>query len=922
MPDDFYKRAAEGSEHKHGADNLMGFHTHPGLGIDTPSGPHDHGIDYWGAHVHRAADGRLQVHSGGIHSHAEEDGLNRTFSSHYHMVLGDVGFDGLSLGLKVTKSEGKQRFLLSRGARNPVSGDQDSLEVLATLSKSTGIQPSLGEDWFILYQKDSIPGAYRTSLEKSIGGNQDELQKLTQAFAVTFGQATLAKSIGRVGDQVLVKAEATYSKGMEVDHDEDECEDEECEMHMAKAKRSELADSDFAVVRTVDGKKKRQLPIDTVGRARNALARMNQVLPKLSEDEMDAVRRKIKRRYPEIEVTGLEKSDRGSLEVVQSFILTKSEFKDQASAKAWVDENGYDSSQVLDLAESWVFLQKSDVSATEERVISTGIVAKVASQELKQHFVKITKVDKTERTVEGIVYEPYVPDAEGDWMDPEEIKKACYGFMKKSRTHAIDAEHDENPRQDCYLVENFIVPENHPHYTQVGAWVAKSKIDNDEEWAKVESGEYNGYSFGGTGSRIIGMSPDDLRKASELPAETVVLAKSSTTPLKKKTNRLKDVKVEFLSLTKAGANGHDWRLRKNHQGSEVVLYKSRDLRLADGSQPLIVDGTLTKLWKSLRSLMGFKSPSQDAGASPDQERTEPVKPLPLPAVVAQLAKRCSGVEEALVKLAKSNPAIAKAIENDPSLQALLAGAKPEELKKFAGAADSLITQQPDNGVSLPNPEDYSGATQQFWQGVGAFLNGGMGTQVEARGSFGGGSTVQKSQNVVINGVEYAPIKKAEPAPAASAAPVPTPAPAASATTELAGESLSDAIQKALQPLVAQMTGIQQQTKAEIDTLRKSMAAAATQTPASGVIANLFGTPEEAPAAQPEGQGVVFEYLEGLTEDDAKLAKSIQSEAEAGVISALNPFGSVHDLNGIQLGQQEMVTDYRGMHGRGQRLLKA
>ncbi len=68
---------------------------------------------------------------------------------------------------------------------------------------------------------------------------------------------------------------------------------------------ADLPDSDFGVVRTrtEDGKtvKVRKFPIDTVGRARNALARMDQ--SDLTQAEKRTMVNKIRRRYPEITVS-------------------------------------------------------------------------------------------------------------------------------------------------------------------------------------------------------------------------------------------------------------------------------------------------------------------------------------------------------------------------------------------------------------------------------------------------------------------------------------------------------------------------------------------------------------------------------------------------------------------------------------------
>lgn len=45
----------------------------------------------------------------------------------------------------------------------------------------------------------------------------------------------------------------------------------------------------------------------------------------------------------------------------------------------------------------------------------------------------IAKADDVQRLVYGIVYEPNVADAHGDFMTPEEIEKAAHGFLKDAK---------------------------------------------------------------------------------------------------------------------------------------------------------------------------------------------------------------------------------------------------------------------------------------------------------------------------------------------------------------------------------------------------------------------------------------------------------------------------------------------------------
>ncbi|MGM0964724.1 MAG: XkdF-like putative serine protease domain-containing protein [Bacillota bacterium] len=109
----------------------------------------------------------------------------------------------------------------------------------------------------------------------------------------------------------------------------------------------------------------------------------------------------------------------------------------------------------------------------------------------------IAKADDAQRLVYGIVYEPNVADAHGDYMTPEEIEKAAHGFLKDARH--IDKQHDF---QDGVgeVVESYIAPadvEVGGELIRKGSWILVTKA-SDEIWEQIQKGEITGYSMAGT----------------------------------------------------------------------------------------------------------------------------------------------------------------------------------------------------------------------------------------------------------------------------------------------------------------------------------------------------------------------------------------------------------------------------------------
>lgn len=99
-----------------------------------------------------------------------------------------------------------------------------------------------------------------------------------------------------------------------------------------------------------------------------------------------------------------------------------------------------------------------------------------------------------ERVVMAEVLIPEVPNVFGDYWTEKEITEAAYLFMKKG--YIIDIEHDKVDirSRGVYVVESFIVREGDPTFIK-GSWVVGMRIEDDDIWDRVLSGELNGFSY-------------------------------------------------------------------------------------------------------------------------------------------------------------------------------------------------------------------------------------------------------------------------------------------------------------------------------------------------------------------------------------------------------------------------------------------
>lgn len=119
---------------------------------------------------------------------------------------------------------------------------------------------------------------------------------------------------------------------------------------------------------------------------------------------------------------------------------------------------------------------------------------------------QFTKVDEDKRLVGGwvsIIHDgtAHVEDTQGDIIHVEDLREAVHDFAAVRVGKAMHA-----GTQVSELVEIVIVDDDFRKALgappgPTGAW-AVWKVKDDATWAKVKSGEFAGFSIGGSGTRI------------------------------------------------------------------------------------------------------------------------------------------------------------------------------------------------------------------------------------------------------------------------------------------------------------------------------------------------------------------------------------------------------------------------------------
>jgi len=113
---------------------------------------------------------------------------------------------------------------------------------------------------------------------------------------------------------------------------------------------------------------------------------------------------------------------------------------------------------------------------------------------------RIVRKDADNHFVTGIVYEPMVEDAHGNFMTEGEITKAAYYFAKSG--NKVDLQHSFEPLEGAAVVESWIAKADFQigdETVKQGTWLMTVEIADNQIWEAIEKGEITGFSMGGVG---------------------------------------------------------------------------------------------------------------------------------------------------------------------------------------------------------------------------------------------------------------------------------------------------------------------------------------------------------------------------------------------------------------------------------------
>ena len=146
-----------------------------------------------------------------------------------------------------------------------------------------------------------------------------------------------------------------------------------------------------------------------------------------------------------------------------------------------------------------------------------NIISLVEFPAVEQNFIQLSKqypmhlsLNEEKRELLGVALIPDMPiyrrDEQGEYyvtFSAEAIRKAAIDFYKKLNVNMADVEHSHDMENGITYFQSMIVDKENGICPTAfkdlpdGTWLVGCKVDNDEVWEAVKSGEVKGFSIDG-----------------------------------------------------------------------------------------------------------------------------------------------------------------------------------------------------------------------------------------------------------------------------------------------------------------------------------------------------------------------------------------------------------------------------------------
>lgn len=168
-----------------------------------------------------------------------------------------------------------------------------------------------------------------------------------------------------------------------------------------------------------------------------------------------------------------------------------------------------DKSSLMKMFESFL---DNHFGSVKDKTIEQGetqeFLNKLSNQNSPSEVNLFKTVNHEEQITLEVVYEPYKPDAHGEWMSPETILKACANFNDNLTKGVVKPNlfHLQDATNQIKILKTYIIEEemnfgdkDAPVNVPAGTWVAEIKYLDKTLWELRKAGVVGGLSIGAKG---------------------------------------------------------------------------------------------------------------------------------------------------------------------------------------------------------------------------------------------------------------------------------------------------------------------------------------------------------------------------------------------------------------------------------------
>lgn len=295
-------------------------------------------------------------------------------------------------------------------------------------------------------------------------------------------------------------------------------------------------------------------------------------------------------------------------------------------------------------------------------------------------------------------------DSQGDFASSKDVRAAAHGFMTKYGQGRARVTVQHGKQAKASVVESFIAPTTFQlpdgDVAPQGSWVGAVKVHDKNLMSKIESGNYQAFSIGGTGTRI--SNPGQIAKSGSVKGPT----------------QLVDLDIDELSIVGRGANMRKFAIVRKMDFENNM--EDVNMNMTEETNP---DFELAEFEK-----MAVEIKKSNPGLSDEQAYTSAVHAQPelysrYLEKLMNLQKAAQEQEYPIQKESDLPPEVADSIVILKEFVEKMGQSSNPELQGYSEVTAEILRKSAEDGIEKSEPEAFSEAVYAVeQQAPGTYAN--------------------------------------------------------------------------------------------------------------------------------------------------------------------------------------------------------